>query len=139
MAKRKDKTNNLIKAISIIDYVFAAICFIMAFLLIVGGSIISSLGFIQEAIFSKLALPTDLASGIISGLLIVGAIILVGIGIFYIYLGKAISKRKYWAKIAQIIVAILVHLFSFPIGTAVAVFELYVLLFNKETKTLFSK
>lgn len=132
MAKKSD--NGLIKAISIIDYIFGALFFLGALFMLLGGTILASIG---GTAFLKNVLPSGIAGGLIGGVLIMLAIFLAALGILYIYLGKGIAAQKKWAKIVQIIVAILVHLFSFPIGTAVAIFELYVLLIKKETKNLF--
>ena len=64
------------------------------------------------------------------------AIVVAALGVLYIYLAKAIKEYKMWAKVVQIIFAVL-GLFSFPIGTVIGIFVLWVLLINKETKNLF--
>ena len=133
MAIKKSKDHKFIKAITIIDKVYAVIFLLGAVLLLVGGTVVSSLGWMMP--FQQM-MP-GVTSGIVGGALMIASIFVAALGIFYIYLAKAIKERKYWAKVAQIIVAIVVHLFSFPIGTAVGAFELYVLLINKETKDVF--
>ena len=130
------KQENLIKAITIIDYVFAAIFIFVAALSLLGGSVLASIG--GSSMISNF-LPKGILSGMIGGILIVLALGLATLGVLYFYLAKGIASKKYWAKVVQIIVAIIVHLFSFPIGTAVAAFELYVLLINEKTKNVFKK
>jgi hypothetical protein len=50
--------------------------------------------------------------------------------------GIGLLKRREWARILTIIIGIL-HLFGFPIGTAIGVYTLYVLL-NDQAKPLFT-
>ena len=130
--KKTKDLPGMIKAISIIYYTFGILVFIAAVILLVGGTT-----FLQDLI------PSEIAAELLSGALIVVALFLAVLGIFHIYLGKGIIARKKWAKVIQIILAIIPGigtfggLFSFPIGTIIGIFMLWVLLIKKETKNLF--
>jgi len=50
--------------------------------------------------------------------------------------GIGLLKMKPWARIAGMVLAVL-HLINIPLGTALGIYALWVLL-NKETETLFS-
>jgi hypothetical protein len=59
------------------------------------------------------------------------------IAIAGIVIGVSLHKRRSWARTATIVLSI-VNLLNFPIGTAVGVYALWVML-NPETETLFSR
>lgn len=94
----------------------------VVFLALVGGGVLSGelqalaitgiIGFLFAVFLSVISLPG----------------ILGGIGLFY---------RKNWARILMIVISIL-NLFSFPIGTLISVYTLWVLL-NDETGFLFAE
>ncbi len=123
------KTTNIIKAISIIDYIYGALLIVGGVFFFLGGTLLASLGVLKN-------LMPQMFSGIMGGMLVFASVIMLAIGVLYVILGKAITQYKLWAKIVQIILAIL-GLFSFPIGTAIGIFVLWALLINKETKDLF--
>ena len=137
MAKKKSLSRKpkeipgLIKAISIIDYVYGIMLIIGAAFLFLGGTILASIGALRNLF------PEQIIGGLVGAALVFAAIFLLALGVLYIYLGKAIKEYKFWAKVVQIILSIM-GLFSFPIGTAVGIFVLWVLLIKKETKNLFS-
>ncbi|MEK6922169.1 MAG: hypothetical protein AABX08_00015 [Nanoarchaeota archaeon] len=127
---KKSSINNIIKAISIIDYVYAILNVLTALFLFLGGTVLASLG-----ILSKL-LPGELVGSLVGGALILTSLIILALGVLYFFLGKAISQHKKWAQIVQIIMGFF-SLFSFPIGTAFGIFVIWALLINKEIKKLF--
>ena len=128
IATRKPaKIPGLITAVSIIDYIYGILMIIVAVFLFAGGAVLSTTGTFSNA------LPL---AGIAGGALVAAAVFMLILGVIYIILGKAIKKFKLWAKVVQIILAI-IGLFSFPIGTIVGIFMLWVLLIKKETKSLF--
>ena len=49
---------------------------------------------------------------------------------------RSLTRYEQWANVTQIILVV-PGLFSFPIGTAIGMFILWVLLINKDTKKLF--
>ena len=136
MAKRKTtikkETPGIIKAVSIIDTIYGILLLIIAALLFLGGTAVTSLSMMKNLV------PTHMFSGFIGLTLIIAALALAAFGIFYLYLARAIKELKKWAKIVQVILAILM-LFSIPIGTVLGAFILWVLLLNNETKDLFTK
>jgi hypothetical protein len=66
---------------------------------------------------------------------IVGGILIV-ISLPSIIAGMGLQKRKEWARILTIILAV-IHLFGFPIGTAIGGYTLWVLL-SDQTRAYFS-
>ena len=124
----KMKVPGLIKAISIIDYIYGTLIIIGAIILFLGG-----ISLYPSDIFTRMM---PMFTGVARGLIIFTSLIMLAIGILYIYLGKAITQYKLWAKILQIILGIL-GLFSFPIGTAIGIFVIWALLINKNIKNLF--
>lgn len=125
--RKPAKIPGLITAISIIDYIYGILLIIVAVFLFAGGAVLST-----SRAFSN-ALPL---AGMAGGALVAATVFMLILGIIYIILGKAIKKFKLWAKVVQIILAI-IGLFSFPIGTIIGIFMLWVLLIKKETKNLF--
>lgn len=67
---------------------------------------------------------------------IVIAFVLVIIAIPGLVAGFGLLQRKNWARVLCIVIAAL-HIFGFPIGTAIAVYTLWVLL-NDETARMFA-
>lgn len=136
MVKKRGKTVNLVKevpgvirGISIIDYVLGIFAIIAAVFMFLGGTFIASAGMFKN-------LFPMFMGGLLGGVFILASIFVLAMGILYIFLAKAIKEYKMWAKIVQIVLAVF-SLFSFPIGTAIGVFVLWVLLINKETRDLF--
>lgn len=70
----------------------------------------------------------------------IGLVIFIGVGamgVFYLVVARALKNKKNWAKIAAIVLAILM-LGSFPIGTIFGVFVL-VGIFDNETDAWFGE
>jgi len=130
LTKKTKDLPGVIKAISIIDYVYGIMFLFGAVFVFLGTTLLASLGILGNFF------PDKLFAGLAGGALLFGALVLALMGVVYIYLGKAIKEYKMWAKILQIILAIL-GVFSFPIGTVIGIFMLWVLLVKKETKNLF--
>ena len=135
MKKNKTKKRRIkeipgvIKAISIIDYIYGGLLLFVAIILFLGGTLIGSVSTMMGMF------PHQLLGGLLGGVALFLSLIIALVGILYIYLGNAIKKYKLWAKITQIILAVFT-LFSFPVGTAIAPFTFWVLLINKETKEI---
>ena len=127
-ASNRFKANRIIKAISIIDYVYGILLIIFGLLFFLGGTLFTSI--IDLSMFMP-----PIMGAMVGGIFIFAALI-VALGAFYLFMGKSISEFKLWAKIVQIILAVL-WLFSFPMGTVIGAFILWVLLINKGTKGLF--
>ncbi len=122
----------LVKAISIIDMIYGIILLVIAGILFLGGTAFASFSMMKNL------MPTYMIGGLIGFAIIIAALALAAFGIFYLYLAKAVKYLKKWAKIVQIILAVLM-LFSIPIGTVLGAFILWVLLVNNDTKDLFVK
>ncbi|MBV9493342.1 MAG: hypothetical protein JOZ54_03800 [Acidobacteria bacterium] len=81
-------------------------------------------------------------SGERDAILVTGAVgtiiaaIVIAISAPSIFVGVGLRRRREWARIFALILAAL-HLFSFPLGTAVAVYAFWVLL-NPETTQIFA-
>ncbi len=72
--------------------------------------------------------------GVIAVALILGLLALV-VPILRVVTGVALLKRRRWARLLGIIVAVL-GLLSFPFGTFLGIYGLWVLLFNQESKAI---
>lgn len=127
---KKTTISNIIKAISIIDYLYAILNIPAAIFLFLGGTVLTSLGLLSTP------LPGKLVGSLVGGALVSASIIILALGILYFFLGKAISQYKKWAQVVQIILGI-TSLFNFPIGTAFGIFVIWALLINKDIKKLF--
>jgi len=129
-SKKPKKIPGVIKAISIIDYIYGISLIIGSVLFFLGGTLLTFLKPMRNL------LPTHMLGNFMGIAFIFGAFLFLALGILYLFLGKAIKEYKLWAKIVQVILALL-ELFSFPIGTAIGIFILWVLLLKDETKNLF--
>lgn len=111
---------------------------ILGFLYIIAGAILVVLGLMLFGIIG--------GSGLISGdrqAMLVTGIVGTALAVFFVILsipsiiaGIGLLKHREWARILTIILGVF-HLFGFPIGTALGVYTLYVLL-NDQTKPLFA-
>ena len=111
---------------------------VLGFIYIIFGSILVVLGLMLLGIIG--------GSGLISGdrqAIFVTGVVGTALAAFFVILaipsiiaGIGLLKRREWARILTIILGVL-HLFGFPIGTAIGVYTLYVLL-NDQTKPLFA-
>jgi hypothetical protein len=111
---------------------------VLGFIYIIAGSILVVLGLALLGIVG--------GSGLISGdrqAIFVTGVVGTALAAFFIILsvpsiiaGIGLLKRREWARILTIILGVF-HLFGFPIGTAIGVYTLYVLL-NDQTKPLFA-
>ncbi|HEX3582592.1 MAG TPA: hypothetical protein VH087_12570 [Thermoanaerobaculia bacterium] len=111
---------------------------VLGFLYIIAGAILVVLGLMLFGIIG--------GSGLISGdrqAMFVTGIVGTALAVFFVILsipsiiaGIGLLNHREWARILTIILGIF-HLFGFPIGTALGVYTLYVLL-NEQTKPLFA-
>ncbi len=133
MVKRtkKSSVHRLIKAIAIIDYIYGALFLIVGIKLFFGGTFLSySNHFFNTFWFISML-------GIFAGgALLFMSFLVLAIGILYISVARSLTRYEQWANVTQIILVV-PGLFSFPIGTAIGMFILWVLLINKDTKKLF--
>jgi hypothetical protein len=111
---------------------------ILGFIYIIGGAILVVLGlFLLGVIGGSGLLSGDRQAIFVTGIVgsaLAGFFILLSIP--SIIAGIGLLKRREWARILTIILGVL-HLLGFPIGTALGVYTLYVLV-NDQTKPLFA-
>ena len=123
-----------LSAIKVIDYISGILLLLIGFLLValffLGAGIFGGIDNLKPDDRTMLALFFGSF-----GLFIGGAFII--FGILSIVAGNAIVNRQVWSQIYHIVIAIL-NVLNFPLGTAIAVYFLWVLLFNEESKSLFS-
>lgn len=93
---RASEIPTLVKVISIWNYILAALLILGGVLMFLGGGLIASL------LLSF--------AGVFGALVILAAIIIVGIGIFRIFVGVGLWKGRNWARVAAIILSILAML-----------------------------
>lgn len=118
-----------IKILSILFYIFGALGLIMALVFLIGGAGLATM------IATQGNTEDEAAGAFAAGGCMTGIAVLIGLlSLPTILTGWGLSKQKSWARILTIIIAIL-NLPSFPIGTALGVYALWVM-FNDETKAL---
>ncbi len=117
-----------VKIYAILFWIGAIGTVIVGGALLIGSSTIAALMPLSDA-------PAWL-SGMLGTLLIVGAILLIAMGIVYFLVGRGLWNRKSWARIAAIILCAL-SIFSFPIGTIIGGFGIYLFGFEENVKRLF--
>lgn len=93
----------------------------LVFLVLFGISFISGMG--------------DIAPGILRIVAWVASLFFAALSLPQIIGGIGLMKRREWGRILILIVSFF-HLFSFPLGTALAVYS-FVILFKEETARLF--
>ena len=126
-----------VKVISVLYYIGAGFGLLFGLLFLVGSGFIGTIA-------SKISLLGVLGPG----LFIVVGIILIGLGVLGIFIGRGLWKGKNWARIVAVIFAvlgILSELFSVFKGGYSSLFGLLInliiggyLLFNSAIKTAFS-
>jgi len=125
----------IVKIISILEYIGAAFCIFFGLILLFGGQFI--LGMIPAAELSQIP------AALISAALIFIAILMVVVGIFVIFLARALRNHKKWARIVTIIfsaISVLAALLSFPHGIIGLILHgavIYFLGFDKNVIALF--
>lgn len=112
---------------------------ILAWLYIIYGAIIDVVALIVFAILGGAgALSGDRNAFLITGAVGVGiAVILFIVSVPGIIAGIGLLKFQQWARILALVLAVL-HVLSFPIGTALAIYAFWVLL-KPETTPLFER
>lgn len=108
---------------------------VLGFLYIIAGAILIVLGLLFLGIIGAVSASQHMFS--------MGGVIGTAVAAFFVILsipsiiaGVGLLKRREWARILTIVLGVL-HLFGFPVGTALGIYTLYVL-FNDQTKPLFA-
>ncbi len=102
----------LVKIISILYYIVAVVTIIIGIVLflggIIGGSVVSSIGIDQLLQYGAETNPIDEAFiPIILGSLAIGGIIITAVGVFLVFLARALWQGRNWARILVIIFSII--------------------------------
>src|ERR1700682_5531001 len=110
---------------------------ILGWLFIIYSALIDLIGFIVLLIFGGAgALSGDREAMFITSAVGIGiAAFIVLLSIPGIIAGIGLLKYRSWARIVALVLGAL-HLFSFPLGTALGIYTFWVLL-NEQTKPLF--
>lgn len=111
----------IIKVISIV-YLIIGILSLLLTLLVVYG-LLSKNNFLTN-MFQK------------EGLIVIFILLLI-FSVVYTLIGLGLWKHKKWARISAIFISIL-GLLNFPFGTIINLIALYLLILNKDIKSLFS-
>ncbi|HEY0143251.1 MAG TPA: hypothetical protein VGF48_20325 [Thermoanaerobaculia bacterium] len=120
-----------IKILSIVFYIFGALGLLGALFMLLGGAGLATMIAAQDT-------GGDAAGAFAAGGCMTGVAVLIALlSLPTILAGWGLSKRKSWARILTIIIAIL-NLPGFPLGTALGVYALWVM-FNDETKALLTE
>jgi hypothetical protein len=117
-----------IRIIGILDYVFGGLGIFL-------GVIFGVLFTFGASTFTQMQRGGGGLAALFASIGIVGALIIIAISVFEIFVGINLQQYKSWARTAQTVLAIL-GILSFPIGTAFGVYVLWVL-FNSEIIPLF--
>ena len=105
---------------------------IVAWINIIGGAIFAVIGIFIFMFFAGIGMASGdpEALGILAIIGSVASMFLLVAGLPGLVAGYAILKRKSWARVLGIVVAVL-NLFNVPIGTALGVYALWVLTDDK--------
>ena len=124
-----------LRIIRIIDYISGGVSVLVGFGLIVtfflGAGLVEFLGQGDEKVRTILAIVFGTVG------LIAGAV-LVLLGLLSVMAGMALCNLQVWSRIFHIVVAIL-NIPNVPIGTAIGIYVLWVLLVNEQTRALFDR
>jgi hypothetical protein len=125
--------------------VYAAILFVIAAFTLIMGAVFAF--FMPEIMMEMARDPEftaemqDLPAGAFSDMLGVMRIIIPSImlvlAVVSVVAGIGLLRERNWARITAIVLAVFM-LFSFPIGTAIGVFGLWLFVFNDEARALFT-
>jgi hypothetical protein len=120
-----------VKVVGVLNIVFGALglCFAGVLMLVFAGSA-AAVAAAGDADGARIAIPViGLTGSALVGFLVVWSLpgVIVGIGLL---------KRRQWARIGGIVVAVL-SLLAFPFGTALGAYSLWVL-FSPDTERLFA-
>lgn len=99
--KGKDDAPVTVKIISILNYVNAALWFVIGLLMI-----ISSSAMIEYALSASPELASY-DSGLLTMIMVFIGIFLIGFGVFHFFIGRGLWRLKQWARIASVILGII--------------------------------
>ena len=118
-----------VKVLGVLFMIFGALYVLMAF----GSSMI--LGLVAALVGAEGGNDAAFSAGVLGMVGAAAFVLLLCLGIPGIVTGLGLLKFKRWARIVGIVLSA-IRLISFPFGTALGIYGLWVL-FNKETEALF--
>ncbi len=122
-----------VKIYAILDFIGAVFLLIGGLGLIFGGTFIAA---ILGTVSGGLLPEEQFVASIGAGALAVIGVLCLGLSFVYFSIARAVWARREGGRIGQIVLSVL-GLFSFPIGTILGVFGIYLFAFEPNTKALF--
>jgi hypothetical protein len=119
-----------VKVLGVLFIVFGAVYVLLAF----GSSML--LGFLSAMVGAEGGDDAAVGAGVLGMAGAAAFVVLLCLGLPGIISGIGLLKMKPWARIVAIVLSA-IELISFPFGTILGIYGLWVL-FNKETEALFS-
>jgi len=134
----KENAQFFVKLYSILYWVLAGLMLLGGVLLLAGSAWIASIA--QKAISDAATNPGFKAPPfpLTATLFIIIGVALLCMAVFYFFVGLGIWKHMFWARIAALILSIL-GIFSFPFGTLIGGFAIYLFGFDKYGIAWFKK
>ena len=135
-----DKENAwfFVKLYAVLYWVLAGFLLIAGIVLLGGSGWIAGLA--QKAISAAASNPGFRAPPfqITGALFVIVGIVLVCMAVFYFFVALGVWKRMYWARVAVLVLSLL-GIFSFPFGTLIGGFAIYLFGFDKHGIAWFKK
>ncbi len=119
----KNSAQTVVKVISVLYWIGAALGVIFGLMMLVGGSAVGMMGSL-------------VGGGVFGGLIAVMGVVMIVLAALGAFVGYGLWRYKSWARIVAIVLAV-IGLLSFPIGTIINAVILYFVAFNKDVKALF--
>lgn len=124
----KNTAETIVKVYAILAWVSALIMLIAAIAIMVGGSMMGTFG---TMMYGDLAI-----AGMVGAVATIVAVLLLCIAALYVITGIGLWHHKSWARVLAIIYSVL-SLFSFPVGTLLGAFGIWLFGFEPTVKSLF--
>ncbi len=124
----KNTAETIVKVYAVLAWISALIMLIVAIAIMIGGSMMGTFG---SMMYGDLAV-----AGMVGAVATVVAVILLALAAFDVIVGIGLWTHKPWARILTIIYSVL-SLFSFPIGTLIGAFGIWLFGFESTVKSLF--
>lgn len=128
--------NTVITTYSVLSWISACVFFVLALALTFLSPF--AITFLIEQ--NPAAIPTQLSAlafqQLATGVAVMTGVLVFLFAAFFLALGTGLWRRNAWARTLVLIPCVL-WLFSFPIGTAVAIFGIYAFAFDKDVRAQF--
>lgn len=117
----------VVKVFAVLAWIGAAFSILGGIGMLLGGGIMGSM---------MLGSEDAAAAGIFGMLGAAAGVVMIGLGVLYVFLGRGLWQHQNWARIATIVLGVLA-LFAFPLGTVIGAIEIWLFGFDKTVKGLF--